>query len=40
MKLYVGDPIPTTGMKLHDRGRLNELLQEQVAAMTGEHIIN
>ena len=40
VKLYVGDPIPTTGMKLHDRGRLNELLQEQVAAMTGEHIIN
>jgi 1-acyl-sn-glycerol-3-phosphate acyltransferase len=36
VELHVGDPIPTEGMKLHDRGRLNELLQEQVAALAGE----
>ncbi|MES1260343.1 MAG: lysophospholipid acyltransferase family protein, partial [Acidobacteriota bacterium] len=40
VKLYVGDPIPTAGMKLHDRGRLNEMLQERVAALAGEAIIN
>jgi 1-acyl-sn-glycerol-3-phosphate acyltransferase len=36
VELHVGDPIPTDGMKLQDRGRLNELLQERVAALAGE----
>lgn len=40
VQLYVGDPICTTGMKLQDRGRLNEMLQERVAALAGEAIIN
>jgi hypothetical protein len=36
--LHVGDPIPTTGMKLQDRGRLTEMLQERVAEMAGEKV--
>jgi len=38
VELHVGDPISTAGMTLHDRGRLNVLLQERVAALTGEAI--
>jgi 1-acyl-sn-glycerol-3-phosphate acyltransferase len=38
VELHVGDPIPTAGMKLQDRGRLNELLQEQVAALACEEV--
>lgn len=30
VRLAVGDPISTEGMTLHDRGRLNDLLQERV----------
>jgi 1-acyl-sn-glycerol-3-phosphate acyltransferase len=36
--LHVGDPIPTKGMKLQDRGRLTEMLQERVAEMAGEKV--
>jgi 1-acyl-sn-glycerol-3-phosphate acyltransferase len=34
--LFVGDPIPTAGMKLQDRGMLNRMLQDKVAEMAGE----
>ncbi len=38
VELHVGDPISTTGMKLQDRGRLNEMLQDRVAQLTGETV--
>lgn len=38
VEVHVGDPIPTAGMTLRDRGRLNELLQERVAALSGEAV--
>lgn len=38
VEVHVGDPIPTEGMKLQDRGRLNEMLQEKVAALAGEKV--
>jgi 1-acyl-sn-glycerol-3-phosphate acyltransferase len=38
IELHVGDPIITTGMKLQDRGRLNEMLQERVAELVGEKV--
>ncbi len=34
--LRVGNPIPTAGMKLQDRGDLTELLARQVAELSGE----
>jgi 1-acyl-sn-glycerol-3-phosphate acyltransferase len=39
VELHVGDPIETAGMALHDRGRLNEELQQRVAELTGESAI-
>jgi 1-acyl-sn-glycerol-3-phosphate acyltransferase len=39
VRLLVGDPIETAGLTLHDRGRLNLQLQEQVAALIGERVI-
>jgi 1-acyl-sn-glycerol-3-phosphate acyltransferase len=36
IEVQIGDPIETTGMNLHDRGRLNRMLQDRVAAMVGE----
>jgi 1-acyl-sn-glycerol-3-phosphate acyltransferase len=36
IEVLVGDPIETAGMTLHDRGRLNQMLQDRVAAMVGE----
>ena len=36
IELRVGDPIPTAGMSLSDRGRLNTILEEQVAKLAGE----
>jgi 1-acyl-sn-glycerol-3-phosphate acyltransferase len=36
VEIHVGDPIETTGLTLHDRGRLNELLQDRVAQLAGE----
>ncbi len=36
VELRVGDPIETAGMKLHDRAKLTELLQERVAELAGE----
>jgi 1-acyl-sn-glycerol-3-phosphate acyltransferase len=34
--LRIGDPIPTAGMKLHDRGSLTETLVRRVAELAGE----
>ncbi|MCU1275563.1 MAG: 1-acyl-sn-glycerol-3-phosphate acyltransferase [Bryobacterales bacterium] len=34
--LRIGDPIPTSAMKLHDRAQLTELLARQVADLAGE----
>jgi 1-acyl-sn-glycerol-3-phosphate acyltransferase len=36
VEIHVGDPIATAGMGLHDRGRLNEMLQERVAGLARE----
>jgi 1-acyl-sn-glycerol-3-phosphate acyltransferase len=36
IEVHVGDPIDTAGMALHDRGRLNEMLQNRVAELAGE----
>jgi 1-acyl-sn-glycerol-3-phosphate acyltransferase len=36
VEINVGEPIDTAGMTLHDRGRLNEMLQERVAGLAGE----
>jgi 1-acyl-sn-glycerol-3-phosphate acyltransferase len=36
VELLVGDPIETAGMTLHDRVRLNQMLQDRVAEMVGE----
>jgi 1-acyl-sn-glycerol-3-phosphate acyltransferase len=36
VEVHVGDPIPTEGMTLRDRGRLNELLEKRVAELAGE----
>lgn len=36
IEVRVGDPIETKGMTIHDRGKLNQLLQDSVAAMVGE----
>jgi 1-acyl-sn-glycerol-3-phosphate acyltransferase len=38
VEINVGEPIDTSGMTLHDRGRLNELLQERVSELAGEPI--
>lgn len=38
VRLLIGDPIPTTGMTLHDRKRLTESARDQVAAMLGSAI--
>ena len=34
--LRIGDPIPTSAMKLHDRLQLNALLERQVTELVGE----
>lgn len=36
IEVHVGDPIETDKMSLHDRGRLNEELQQRVAELAGE----
>ncbi len=36
IELIVGDPIETSGMTPHDRGRLNQMLEAWVAATVGE----
>jgi 1-acyl-sn-glycerol-3-phosphate acyltransferase len=40
IEAHVGDPIETAGMALHDRGRLNEELQRQVAELAGESAVS
>jgi 1-acyl-sn-glycerol-3-phosphate acyltransferase len=35
VSLSVGDPIPTAGMKLHDRAELNRRLENEVARLAG-----
>jgi 1-acyl-sn-glycerol-3-phosphate acyltransferase len=39
VEIQVGDPIDTSGMTLHDRGRLNEMLQERVAGLAGQSAV-
>jgi 1-acyl-sn-glycerol-3-phosphate acyltransferase len=36
IEVIIGDPIETENMKMQDRGRLNQMLQDRVAAMVGE----
>jgi 1-acyl-sn-glycerol-3-phosphate acyltransferase len=36
VEIHVGDPIDTTGMTSRERGRLNEILQNRVAELTGD----
>jgi hypothetical protein len=36
VEMRVGDPIPTAGLKLHDRGRLTLQVRDQVVALLGE----
>lgn len=38
VEVHIGEPIDTTGMTLHDRGRLNEIMQERVAELAGDHV--
>lgn len=40
VEVNVGEPIDTAGMTLHDRGRLNEMLQERVAELAGERVVS
>lgn len=39
VEIQIGDPIDTSGMTLHDRGRLNEMLQERVAGLAGQSAV-
>ncbi len=39
VEIHLGDPIETAGMTLQDRGRLNEMLQERVAELSGESLV-
>ncbi|MDE3195773.1 MAG: 1-acyl-sn-glycerol-3-phosphate acyltransferase, partial [Acidobacteriota bacterium] len=39
IEVNIGDPISTEGMTSRDRGRLNEMLQEQVAALAHEKVV-
>lgn len=39
IEVNIGDPIDTSKMTLHDRGRLNEILQERVAELAGESAV-
>ncbi|HEX4133601.1 MAG TPA: lysophospholipid acyltransferase family protein [Bryobacteraceae bacterium] len=36
VEIHIGEPIDTSAMTLHDRGRLNEMLQERVAGLAGQ----
>lgn len=38
VEVNIGEPVDTTGMNLHDRARLNEILQERVAELAGENL--
>jgi 1-acyl-sn-glycerol-3-phosphate acyltransferase len=40
IEVHIGDPIPTAGLSLGDRARLNTMLEEQVADLAGEIPIN
>lgn len=40
IEVHIGDPIPTSGMSLGDRARLNTMLEEQVAELAGEKTIH
>jgi len=39
VEIQIGEPIDTSGMTLHDRGRLNEMLQERVTGLAGESAV-
>lgn len=38
--MRIGDPIPTTGLKLHDRGRLTQQVRDRVAELLQEQPIH
>jgi 1-acyl-sn-glycerol-3-phosphate acyltransferase len=38
--MRIGDPIPTAGLKMHDRARLTEQMREQVVALLQEEPIH
>ena len=38
VEIHIGDPIPTDGMTLRDRGELNQMLQDRVSEMTGQPV--
>jgi 1-acyl-sn-glycerol-3-phosphate acyltransferase len=38
IEINIGDPIDTSAMTLHDRGRLNEILQERVGELAGDRV--
>ena len=38
VEVHIGEPIDVTGMTLHDRGRLNEIMQERVAELSGSQV--
>jgi len=40
VELHVGDPILTSELTLKDRGRLNEILQDRVAALCGADAVS
>lgn len=40
VELHLGDPIPTAGLKMADRESLTHLLEERVAAASGESIVD
>lgn len=40
IQMRIGDPIPTAGLKMHDRGRLTEQIREQVVALLQEEPIH
>jgi 1-acyl-sn-glycerol-3-phosphate acyltransferase len=40
VEVNIGEPIDTTGMTLHDRARLNEIMQERVAELTGARAVS
>lgn len=39
VKVVIGDPIPTAGLTLKDRGRLNQILQDAVATLAQQTVV-
>jgi 1-acyl-sn-glycerol-3-phosphate acyltransferase len=40
VEVNIGEPIDTTGMTLHDRARLNEIMQERVTELAGARVVS